>query len=290
MVLTEHKKFYDEIFRIDGFLNSPFLMFGFQELSKGFNSRLKDAKSFKGLLHLMGVDDVIVLDYEDKRADYHFDMNYPFNQHTNKLIGAFNVVADVGCLEHVFNTPQAMKNCMDAVKVGGLYFLHTPVAGYCRHGFHTFNADVLHWILKNNGFEIEYCAYSTKQGQSIEEPIFGDNRNILIWLVARRKEVLDKFHMPIQERQTIKESYTTATYPWKDEKILNAGKEGVKAVEKLKTSMRGNILVDQSEGEDDEVNEDEMEPEPLVIKNKDYEFIEFKDYDPVWLGNQNLNL
>ena len=220
MVLTEHKKFYDDIFRIDGFLNSLFLMFGFQELSKGFNPRLKDAKSFKGLLHLMGVDDVTVLDYEDKRANIHFDMNYPFNQHTNKLIDAFNVVADVGCLEHVWNSAQAMRNCMDAVKVGGLYFLHTPVAGYCKHGFHTFNPDMLLWVLENNGFEIEYCKYSTKQGLLIDMDFlrFGYIGDVLIWLVARRKEVLDRFHMPIQERQTIKESYTTATYFWKDEK------------------------------------------------------------------------
>ena len=109
MVLTEHKKFYDEIFKIKGFLESPFLMFGFQELSPGFSTRLKDAKSFKGLLYLMGVEEVTVLDYEDPRANIHFDMNYPFDQHTNKLIGAFNVVADVGCLEHVFNSAQAMK-------------------------------------------------------------------------------------------------------------------------------------------------------------------------------------
>ena len=209
MVLTEHKKFYDEIFQIKGFLESPFLMFGFQELTPGFNPRLKDAKAFKGLLHLMGVKEVTVLDYEDPRADIHFDMNYPFNQNTNKLIDSCNVVADVGCLEHVFNSAQAMKNCMDAVKVGGLYFLHTPIAGYCRHGLHTFNSDMLKWVVKNNGFKIIYCHYSDKEGKEISEPRFDYQGNVLIWLVARKIEVKDKFHVPIQDRQTIHESHRT---------------------------------------------------------------------------------
>jgi len=266
MVLTEHKKFYSEIFKIKGFLKSPFLMFGFQELSKGFDLRLKDAKSFKGLLHLMGVQDITVLDYEDIRAGVHYDMNYPFNQNTNKFIGAFDVVADVGCLEHVFISTQAMKNCMDSVKVGGLYFLHTPVAGYCKHGFHTFHDDMLKWGVANNGFKIEYCKYSYKNGIECSPPRFGPNEgNVIMWLVSRRIEVKDKFHMPIQARQTIHESYRTTMYPWNDERKGNvglgtmtiAGKE-VFPVQKRKTartglqlSSRGNVLVDQSEKKDE---------------------------------------
>lgn len=217
MVLTKHKKFYDEIFKIKGFLNSPFLMFGFQELTPGFSTRLKYAKSFKGLLHLMGVQEVTVLDYEDKRADCYWDMNYPWHRSTDDLIkGMFKVVADVGCLEHVWNSAQAMQNCMDAVEVGGLYFLHTPVAGYCKHGFHTFNFSMLKWVIANNGFKTEYCHYSDKEGKEIPEPRFDYQGNAIIWLVARKIEVKNKFYLPIQDRQTIHYSYRQEIYPWED--------------------------------------------------------------------------
>ena len=216
MVLREHKKFYDEIFLIKGFLESPFLMFGYQELSKGFNPTLKDAKSFKGLLHLMGVKKVTVMDYEDPRADVHLDMNWPLSQYRYKLRDGFNVVADIGCLEHVFNSAQAMKNCMDSVEVGGLYFLHTPVAGYCKHGFHTFNFSMLKWVIANNGFKTEYCHYSDKEGKEIPEPRFDYQGNAIIWLVARKIEVKNKFYLPIQDRQTIHYSYRQEIYPWED--------------------------------------------------------------------------
>ncbi len=220
MVLTEHKIFHCEIFKILGFLDSPFLMWGFQELSKGFDPILKDAKSFKGLLHLMGVKDITVLDYEDPRADIHFDMNYPWDQNTNKFIGSFKVVCDIGCLEHTFNSAQAMMNCIDAVELGGLYVLHTPVSGYFKHGFHTFNPEMLIWVLKHNGFEIEYCKYSTKSGSELNEPSIRRDvfmENTLIWIVAKKVEQKDKFHMPIQDKRNIHESCRTAKYPWKDE-------------------------------------------------------------------------
>jgi hypothetical protein len=257
MVLREHKQFYDEIFRIEGFLNSPFLMFGFQEITPNFYPRLKDAKSFKGLLHLMGVKNVTVLDYEDKRADVHWDMNYPTTQHTNRYIGGFNVVADIGCLEHVWNANQAMKNCMDAVKVGGLYFLHTPVAGYCRHGLHTFNPDILQWIVQKNGFEIEYCKFSFKNGVGCLAPPFGQKENVLIWLVARRKKVMDQFHMPIQERQLIKESRITSG--------LEAKPINVIPTKIVKETEEGNITeIIATEGYIGEGHD------PIAIADKDY--------------------
>ncbi len=260
MVLIEHKKFYSEIFKIDGFLKSPFLMFGFQELSKGFDSRLKDAKSFKGLLHLMGVQDVTVLDYEDPRADIHYDMNFSFNQNTNRLIGGFKVVCDIGCLEHVFNSAQAMKNCMDAVEVGGLYVLHTPVAGYCYHGFHTFNQLMLKWVLKHNGFDIEYCKFSNQQGVSRLSPTYGaHNDNVLMWLVARKVEIKDKFYVPIQDRQQIHRSYMQET----DRNIVKQLREDVKIGDWDITTDPVNTISGGYIGE---------------------------GHDPIDLSNQNLNI
>lgn len=204
MVLKKHKQFHDDIFSIFGFYNSPFLMFGFQAIDRDFDEVVY--RSFKHYLLDHDVEDITVLDYEDPRADVHFDMNYPWNQDTNEFINKFEVVCDIGCLEHVFNTAQVMANCISAVKIGGIYILHTPIMGYHLHGFHTFNPNMLKWVFKNNGFKIEYDVYSTKQGERISKPE-GDS---LLWLVGRKIENVFKFVYPIQDRQKIFESRITS--------------------------------------------------------------------------------
>ena len=204
MVLTQHRMYYKEIFKIPGFLKGSFLMFGFQDISNDFNDNLEvPFKSFKNLLERRGVEDITVLDYDDRRADIHTDMNFATN--TNlllKLEYQFEVVCDIGCLEHVFNTAQCLENCLSMVKVGGLYMLHTPVNGYFKHGLHTFNPDMLRWVLKENGFEIVYDKFSTKSGKPVTSPL-GDT---LIWLVGRRNVVKPFFYFPIQQKQKLSKS------------------------------------------------------------------------------------
>ncbi len=202
MVLTEHKQYYDEMFKIPGFLDSEqFMMFGYQEISKDFHKSVS-ARSFKHYLRRRGVMDITVLDYDDKRADIYHDMNYP----CPKIKEKYDVFCDIGCLEHVFNTYQCIKNCMEAVKVGGLYVLVTPISGYVDHGIHTFNSKALKWVIENNGFEIEYSKHSFQNGK----PCLKDysSGNVLLWLVARREEREMNFLMPIQEcKNVLHESY-----------------------------------------------------------------------------------
>lgn len=201
MVLTQHRIYYEELFKIPGFFKGPFMMFGFQDISRDFNTGLeKPFSSFKDLLERRGVNDIMSLDYSDQRSDVHHDMNYTINTYTlPEVVNQFEVVCDIGCLEHVFNTAQCLENCLSMVKVGGLYILHTPVNGYFKHGLHVFNPDMLRWVLRANGFEIEYDKFSTKGGRPVTSP----NGDTLIWLVGRRKKIVDKFYFPIQQRQRL---------------------------------------------------------------------------------------
>jgi len=187
MVLEHHKRYFDSIFQIPGFWDSPFLMFGFQEMY--------GVPDFKTFLDRKGVKEVTVLDYSDERADIYHDMNHPYPEIKN----SYKVVCDIGCLEHVFNTYQCMKNLMDAVIVGGLYIIHTPVAGYINHGFHTFNAKMLRWVLEHNGFSIEYAELSSKGGALMAEP----KRDCLLWMVGRKIQPVEDFVFPIQERGNV---------------------------------------------------------------------------------------
>src|SRR5262245_61315550 len=53
-------------------------------------------------------------------AEFVHDLNQPIG---TELRERFDVVYDGGTLEHVFNFPMALKNCMEMTRVGGHLFL-----------------------------------------------------------------------------------------------------------------------------------------------------------------------
>jgi SAM-dependent methyltransferase len=68
----------------------------------------------------------------------------------------YDVVIDGGLLEHVFNFPVALKNCMEMVRVGGTLMIHTPANNYFGHGFYQFSPELFFRALsEENGFRIE---------------------------------------------------------------------------------------------------------------------------------------
>jgi SAM-dependent methyltransferase len=69
------------------------------------------------------------------------------------LKNKYDCVWDGGTLEHVFNYPAALKNCMDMVKPGGHLILETPGNNYFGHGFYQFSPELFFSLLdKHNGF------------------------------------------------------------------------------------------------------------------------------------------
>ena len=68
----------------------------------------------------------------------------------------FSVVHDGGTLEHVFNYLNALRNCMELVKLGGRLFIHAPANNWCGHGFYQFSPELFYRALSpQNGFEVE---------------------------------------------------------------------------------------------------------------------------------------
>ena len=81
------------------------------------------------------------------------DMNLPLPV---GLTNRFDAVFDGGALEHVFQAPTALKNCMEMVKVGGHLICHSPANNWFGHGFYQFSPELFYRALsKENGFEIE---------------------------------------------------------------------------------------------------------------------------------------
>jgi hypothetical protein len=105
------------------------------------------------LYALLGAKRVSSLDASDYESATHVhDLNLPL---PSDLVNRFSVVHDGGTIEHVFNIPQAFKNCMEMVRVGG-HFVQINVANnFMGHGFWQISPELIYRAFsRENGFEI----------------------------------------------------------------------------------------------------------------------------------------
>ena len=101
----------------------------------------------------LGAKKVSSMDFSDfEGATFVHDLNKPVGA---ELKERFDLVYDGGTLEHVFNFPVALQNCMEMVKPGGHLFIHTGTTNYCGHGFYQFSPELFYRAFgSENGFEI----------------------------------------------------------------------------------------------------------------------------------------
>ena len=106
------------------------------------------------LLRHLGARDVHALDYSSYQSPTHIhDMNEPVIESMNEQ---YTVVLDGGSLEHVFNFPVAIRNCMEMLAVGGHYLAITPANNFFGHGFYQFSPELYFTVLsQENGYHVE---------------------------------------------------------------------------------------------------------------------------------------
>jgi hypothetical protein len=118
----------------------------------------------------LGAKSVDVMDLSDyEGANILHDLNEPVG---NDLLEKFDCVFDGGALEHVFNLPQALKNCLEMVRVGGHFMSITPTAAYCGHGFYQFSPELFYSALSGeNGYAMERMLFVNRgQWYSVRKP------------------------------------------------------------------------------------------------------------------------
>lgn len=100
---------------------------------------------------LLNIKTLAALDYSPYQgASLTHDLNQPISA---DLEGRFDAVIDAGTIEHVFNFPVAIANCMKMVRPGGRLFLITVANNHCGHGFYQFSPELFFRLFKNrNGF------------------------------------------------------------------------------------------------------------------------------------------
>jgi len=115
------------------------------------NFRDKYSEPLFEILGANSVDSMDVSSYED--ATILHDLNQPIPDSLKKR---FSAIVDGGTIEHVFNFPVAIKNCMEALSVGGHYIGITPANNTMGHGFYQFSPELFYNIFnKGNGFKIK---------------------------------------------------------------------------------------------------------------------------------------
>src|SRR4051812_28871540 len=88
------------------------------------------------------------------------DLNQPIRDDLKKR---YSVVIDFGTLEHIFNVPVALKNCIDMLDIEGWYIYCGPCNNMMGHGFYQFSPELFFNFLSHNGFadiEVFVCLYN----------------------------------------------------------------------------------------------------------------------------------
>jgi len=107
----------------------------------------------EALLQALGATTVHSFDASSYEGATHVhDMNLPILE---DLKGRYDLVVDGGTLEHVFNVPQALKNCMEMLRVGGHFVMSGPANNQMGHGFWQFSPELAFRVFSEaNGFAI----------------------------------------------------------------------------------------------------------------------------------------
>jgi hypothetical protein len=74
--------------------------------------------------------------------------------------GTFDLVANLGSTEHIFDQVNAFRCMHDFAKVGGLLWHSVPIIGYYNHGLFNYHPLFFVFLAGANGYEIEYASLS----------------------------------------------------------------------------------------------------------------------------------
>lgn len=141
-------------------LNGSFILFEEffknQGISKNDFAKIltRDNRYSEGFLSWLGADKIDSIDASSyESATIIQDMNLSID---SSLHESYSVVIDSGSLEHIFNFPQAIKNCMEMVRVGGHMIGITPSNNFLGHGFYQFSPELIFRVFsEENGFKVK---------------------------------------------------------------------------------------------------------------------------------------
>lgn len=164
------------------------------------------AEAFFKKLGAERCDSLDASDYED--ATIIHDMNLPLPK---DLFSNYSVVIDGGSLEHVFNFPEAIKNCMNLIEKDGYYIGITPANNFLGHGFYQFSPELYYRIFSPaNGFKVRkmylYADHKKASFYEVPDPLELKQRVIMansspsyLFILAQKTEEKEVFKVVPQQ-------------------------------------------------------------------------------------------
>lgn len=164
------------------------------------------------VLYALGAKHVDSMDFSDyEKASVVHDLNKPIPEDFKRK---YTLVVDSGTLEHIFDFPAAIRNCMEMLSVNGHFITVTTGNNYLGHGFYQFSPELLYRVFsKENGFKVEYMFlgvlsnngnketwYSVNDPEKVKNRInICNNRRVSIIMIAKKLAVTNIFsHTPQQ--------------------------------------------------------------------------------------------
>jgi hypothetical protein len=163
------------------------------------------------LFKLLGAETTDSIDFSDyENASIIHDLNTPLPK---EYYNSFDCIVDGGTLEHVFNFPAAIKNCMQAIKIGGHYIGVSPANNQLGHGFYQFSPELYFRIFsEENGFIIKKMLVTTATAEvntswyEVVDPKEANSRVMIVnstplslMVIAKKVEEKEIFKKPPQQ-------------------------------------------------------------------------------------------
>jgi len=119
----------------------------------------------------LGFTDVHSVDASDyEGADFVHDLNQPGLAEV--VDGPYDLVIDVGTMEHVFNVPGVLRNIFDVLKIGGSIIHVVPANNLVDHGFYQFSPVLFYQYYLENSYRLIACYFTEESATGIfGEPI-----------------------------------------------------------------------------------------------------------------------
>jgi hypothetical protein len=176
-------------------------------ISKSFyNNNNIYAEPFLKWLGATAADSMDANSYEGSTVIH--DLNFPIPE---TLKGKYSVVIDGGSLEHVFNFPVAIKNCMDMIQPGGYFIAFSPANNHFGHGFYQFSPELFYRVFSaKNGFRMmkmymcfekrNSSIYEVADPQDVKERVNMTNKlGTYLFVIAQKTEQVEPFRkVPLQ--------------------------------------------------------------------------------------------
>jgi hypothetical protein len=110
---------------------------------------LRYSEPFWEVLGAEHLDSIDAANYEGATVIH--DLNQPIPA---RLKEQYDVVCEAGTLEHIYDFPTVIRNCMEMVKVGGHFIGHINANNLCGHGFYQFSPELLFRVFcPENGYQ-----------------------------------------------------------------------------------------------------------------------------------------